>query len=62
VNSCIGFWNKDRAFKVCSIISLTLSTWGVVVQGLTCVSKLSDLGGWVLRAGVRCDRGFGELV
>ena len=32
------------------------------MQGLTCVSKLSDLGGWVLRAEVRCDKGFWELV
>jgi hypothetical protein len=60
-NSCVGFWNKDRAFQVCSIVILTLSTGGVVVQGLTCVRRLSDLEVWVLKA-MRCALGFYELV
>jgi hypothetical protein len=34
-NSWIGLWNKDRAFKVCSIVLSTIAADGVVVQGMT---------------------------
>ena len=32
VNKSIGFWNKDRAFKVCFIVSLALSTKGLLCR------------------------------
>ena len=51
-NSCIGLWNKARTFNVCSIVLSTVSADEVVVQGLTCVSKISYLGGRDQRTGV----------
>jgi hypothetical protein len=34
-NSCIDLWNKDRAFKVCSIVLSTVFADRLVVQGMT---------------------------